>query len=391
MSAIRYFDTPHIIRFGMINDNPGTSEMQFWRNGVHFKLRVYEDDVRGTDFEQQWKPLLEQDPILLRAGRWSKVCDLIISHCMEILQVLAPNIPYWTSLHDYFYCKSYTLRLYGPPKSGVIPRVVHGPTSTCAYEMQPAAWNTFNVPDDIPIYDCHEASPLDHGVDLKNAPQKVRLSDGMVAFFIPSRISTRSREGPGYVNDVNESHQSIASYFLLHSLQIRRSDNSARIPKVLGILSYSRRPDADMQREDGKQIAGILLEWIDGFRLINYRLGAYRHTTAQNESNHAKWRQQVSQVIKELRQHGVSTLGVDISPFDIIINQNDHNAWLTGFINTEVLEGHREGKLSESDQAYLQLVFDQWLSEEAHVLASNPRKIKEIEMSRWFTILDSLS
>ncbi|KUL83983.1 hypothetical protein ZTR_07057 [Talaromyces verruculosus] len=390
MSAIRHFDTPHIIRFGMINDNPGTSEMQFWRNGVHFKLRVYEDDVRGTDFEQQWKPLLKQDPILLRAGLWSELCDLLISHCMEILQVLAPNIPYWTSLHDYFYCKSYTLRLYGAPESGVIPRVVHGPTSTCAYEMQPAAWNTFNVPDDIPIYDCHEASPLDHGMDLKNAPQKVRLSDGTVAFFIPSRISTRRREGPGYVNDVNESHQSIASYFLLHSLQIRRSDDSARIPKVLGILHCSGRPDADMQREDGKQIAGILLEWIDGFRLINYRLGAYCHITAQNESNHAKWRQQVSQVIKELRQHGVSTLGVDISPFDIIIDQNDNHAWLTGFINTEVSEGHREGKVGESDQVYLQLVFDQWLSEEAHVLAPNPREIKKIEMSRWFTILDSI-
>ncbi|KAL3706158.1 hypothetical protein TMatcc_007168 [Talaromyces marneffei ATCC 18224] len=247
---------------------------------------------------------------------------------MEILQVLAPNIPYWTSLHDYFCCKSYTLRLYGAPKSGVIPLVVHGPTRTCAYEMQPAAWNTFNVPDDIPIYDCHEASPLGHGMDLKNAPQKVRLSDGTVAFFIPSRISTRSREGPGHVNDVNESHQSIASYFLLHSLQIRCSDDSARIPKVLGILSYSGRPDADMQREDGKQIAGILLEWIDGFRLINYRL--------------------------------------------------------------EVSEGHREGKVGESDQVYLQLVFDQWLSEEAHVLASNPQEIKEIEMSRWFTILDSV-
>ncbi|KAF3393594.1 hypothetical protein DPV78_009465 [Talaromyces pinophilus] len=389
MSVIRHFDTPHIIRFGMI-DNPGMSEMQFFRNGVHFKLGVYEDDVRGTDFEQQWKPLLEQDPILLRAGRWSELCDLMISHCMEILQVLAPNIPYWTSLHDYFHCKSYTLRLYGAPKSGVIPRVVHGPTSTCAYEMQPAAWNTFNVPDDIPIYDCREASPLDHGMDLRNPPQKVRLSDGTVAFFIPSRISTLRREGPGYVN-VNESHQSIASYFLLHSLQIRRRDDSARIPKVLGILSYSGRPDADMQREDGKQIAGILLEWIDGFRLINYRLGAYRHITAHNESNHAKWQQQVSQVIQELRQHGVSTLGVDISPFDIIIDQNDNHAWLTGFINTEVSEGHREGKVGESDQVYLQLVFDQWLSEEAHVLASDPQEIKEIEMSRWFTILDSVS
>lgn len=110
------------------------------------------------------------------------------------------------------------------------------------------------------IYDCHEAFPLDHEKDLKLAPQKVRLSNGTVAFFLPYKISTRRWEAPGYFNDINKSHQSIASYLLLHSLRIPRVDNSARIPKLLGILSYSGRPIPDMQNEDGKQIAGILLE-----------------------------------------------------------------------------------------------------------------------------------
>lgn len=399
MSAIKHFDAPHIIRFGLTNDNPGKSEVQLWRNGVHFKIEVDEDDVLGTDFEQQWRPLLKEEPISLFASRWSELCDLVISHCMDILQLLAPNnnTPYWTSLHDYFYCKSYTLRLYGASKKSggvIIPRITHGPTtSTCAYEMQPTAWNTFTVPDDIPIYDCREAFPLDHEKDLKTAPQKVHLSDGTVAFFLPCRVSMRRWEAPGYFNEVNESHQSIASYLLLHSLRIPRSDGSARIPKVLGILSHTGHPVPDMEKsEDGKQIAGILLEWIDGFRLVDLRLDANRHTISaqKNESNHAnKWREQVSEVIKELHQHGVSTLGIDISPFNIIIDRNDNNAWLTGFINTEVSEGHCKGKADESEQMYLQLVFDRWLIEE-HVSASNPQEIRKMETSRWFAISDSV-
>lgn len=390
MSVIKYFDTAHIIRFGMTDHDNGKSEVQFWRNGVHFRIEVHQAEVRETDFERQWIPLLNPEPISLYADRWSELCGLVISQCMGILQELAPNAPYWTTLYDYFHVASYNIGLYGTPGSNATPRLLQGPMSTCASEMQPAAWNTFTVPDDLPIFDSREVIPLDHQHDFRSPPLKVWLPDGTVAFFFPCKMSIRRQDGSRFVDSVNESHQSVASYLLLHSLQIPRNATHAHIPKVLGVLSDSGHPAIDIRGKEGeKYVAGILLEWIDGFRLGNLRQSPNRHIAASNESKHVKWREQLIGIIRELHRHGVSALGVDITPFDIIIDRNNGHAWLTGFINCEVSEGHSAADVNELEQKQIQLVFDQWLSAEVEVSASDPQEIRKGAISRWFAISGS--
>ncbi|KAK9368564.1 hypothetical protein V1509DRAFT_609698 [Lipomyces kononenkoae] len=135
MTVVKYFDAPHIVRFGMTSHDSGWSEMQVWRNGVHFQIKLDQDNIRGTDFELQWIPLLNPEPIQSYGDRWNQHCDLVISHCMKILQGLAPNTPYWTNIHDYFYNPSYIIGLYGITGSNVIPRIIESPINIHAYEM----------------------------------------------------------------------------------------------------------------------------------------------------------------------------------------------------------------------------------------------------------------
>ena len=61
MSAIRYFNNvPHIVRYGSQDDKTEKSWIWFWRNGVRFQIFVDKEDVQGTPFYEQWKPLLHE-------------------------------------------------------------------------------------------------------------------------------------------------------------------------------------------------------------------------------------------------------------------------------------------------------------------------------------------
>jgi hypothetical protein len=387
---IKHFDTPHIVRFGMTNDDPAKSETQFWRNGVHFLIQVDQADVRGTDFEQKWIPFLSQEPISSHKERWGGLCDLVISQCLVILQELAPNQPYWNTLYDYLHVDSYTLRLSGSPGQDVTPQIVQGPTSTCAYEMQTAAWKTFAIPDDLPIFDSQMIIPLGHDQDLKSPPEKVRLPDERAAFFFPCKVSSRRLVGSSFVDVANESHQSIASYLLLHSLQIPHNNAHASIPNVLGVVSDGGNSITDTQGE-GEKVAGILLEWIDGFHLINAGSRANRHVTMANITNQADWREQVLGIVRELHRRGVSTLGVEISPFSVMIDRNDGHAWLTEFVDCKGSKDHSaaDASESESEAKQIQVVFDQWLRVEAESWTSDSSEPARVEvLSRWWDIAD---
>jgi hypothetical protein len=71
--------------------------------------------------------------------------------------------------------------------------------------MQPTAWNTFIILNDIPIIESQRVIPLDHEQDLKWPTNKVQLPDGKVAFFLPCKASAQQFDG----TIMNESHRSI--------------------------------------------------------------------------------------------------------------------------------------------------------------------------------------
>ncbi|KAF5867267.1 hypothetical protein ETB97_000036 [Aspergillus alliaceus] len=134
-------------------------------------------------------------------------------------------------------------------------------------------------------------------------------------------------------------------------------------------------------------MAGILFEWIDGFRLLDSGQSTSRHIAARN---HANWREQLIGIVGELHRRGALTLGVGISPLSITIDRNDGHAWLTGFMNCEVSEGCNATDGNELDRRQIQLVFDRWLSAEIEGSpASDPEGIMKGVVTRWVGISDS--
>lgn len=398
MTIIKYFDnTPHIVRFGTTNDNPGKTEVQLWRNGKHFVLTVDQADVQGTEFERQWIPLLNPESMESFASCWSQLCDLVISNCLEVLQRLAPHTSaYWSTLYDYLHVDSYTLKLQcrASGSGSDVDVVVHdGPTSTSAYEMQPTAWNTFNIPDDLPIFESQHVIPLNHKQDPKGPPKKVRLPDGKVAFFLRCETSRRHIVDGTTSND---SHRSIAAHLSLHSLQIPRNDTYARIPNVLGVLSDRHSSVANGQQQEETKMAGLFLEWIEGFRLIN--VGLYPDILYNSGSRHKKWKEQVTALIEEM--HRISpSLEANINPYCMIIDRNDGHTWMTKFhVNEEARQDeYREmTEPTDSERSRLRLVYDQWLkSEEEEVsrlsAASDQQEIRKAAVGRWYAIVNSQS
>lgn len=142
MSTVQYFDDiPHIGRFGMRDDDGGTSWTMFYRNGTNFTIHVDEKDVSATAFHSLWRPLLGDEP---KEGEsltdsYNKFFDLVVSHSLSTLQEIDPVKPHWITLRDYLHTPAYELKLVADSSGtdGVRAVVTKGPESEGAYEFQP--------------------------------------------------------------------------------------------------------------------------------------------------------------------------------------------------------------------------------------------------------------
>jgi hypothetical protein len=195
---------------------------------------------------------------------------------------------------------------------------------------------------------------LDKERDYRYPPYKVRLPNGSVAFFQPSTESSRS------VNtgvESNRSQQAISFFFHVRRLQLSQKHN-IRIPNLLGfVVSDSLRGEGS----EDTDLAGILLEWIDGECLMD----SATHITARDK--HAAWKDQLIETVTALHQHGISS--VEISPFNIVVDQQGVHAWLTEFAVYKLSGESRDEdagvdkKNNGEDFKRIDLIFDQWLAD----------------------------
>lgn len=333
------------------------------------------------------------------ASRWSELCDLVFASSLHVLRRLAPETAYWRTLYDYLHVESYTLKLQSCASASAsvsefdVDVVVHeGPMrDTCAYEMQPTEWKTFSIPNDIPILDSQQVFPLDHARDLKGPPKKVQLSDGTVAFFLPCKASARRSDGTVR----NESHQLIASILSLHSLPFPRNDRTthARIPKVLGVLSDRRQTTRNAHEEEETKMAGLFLEWIDGFRLIN--LGLHPNSPQDSTYKYGQWKEEVTGLVEDILRLSSSSVRVMVNPFSILIDRSDGHTWMTKFCIRESEKDDDHDSLTtgikDSEQNQIRRVFDYWLKDTEAEISRLPaevdqQEIREKAVGRWHDI-----
>jgi len=264
-----------------------------------------------------------------------------------------------------------------------VPEIVEGPVNQRSYEFDPAPFGTFTIPDDVARFRAEDIVVLHKEEDHRKPPYQVSLVDGRVVFFRPSEKSEKLVDSDV---ETNPSHREIAFYLHLHQLQPPLAPE-VRIPKLLGVV-ISRADDDPSGRE---QLAGILLEWIDGEPLID------SEAAIMARDKHTLWKDQVNHMVAALQERGIFSFG--LSPFGILIDRQDNSAWLTSFASYELgnnpddnlIPWHPMDSNHGGGFQRIQLIFDRWLPDpyKADSDTLGVQAKRENRLQRYFDLVDS--
>lgn len=338
MSSVRHFDgVPHIVRYGMKDDEKQKSWMLFWRNGVGFEVRVQHDDVRDTPFAEAWLDLLTEpkpsDPSFRKGGfvdRWNDFCDLVLGQCLPLLKELAPEDKQWVTLDDYLHTPSYDLKMEKVPKSTeVAPSINDGPKDKPSYENWPtAAANIEYLPQGAPRFHARDLIVLDKEKNWRAPPGKVKLADGQVFDFFPCKKSSQLMPDKIFSNN---SIDVINMYSRLQGRDMAETNiqqlkavvvtkPSKDIEDSSPSVGWKDEPEAGYQyqtRTDDQLVAGILLTLPPESKSLSELLEDENNkpTTAQKE----KWRSEIVKTVEYLHRCGIAIGGRE--------KKDNHDAW----------------------------------------------------------------
>ncbi|OKL59082.1 hypothetical protein UA08_05711 [Talaromyces atroroseus] len=396
MSTVRYFnDVPHIVRYGMRDDEEERCWILFWRNGTQFEIHVDKQDVHGTAFYSAWRPMLREG---LKEGetmkdhlenQWNPFCDLIISHSMATLQRLAPVGPYWITLSDYFHTPSYDLKLVTDRESGnVYGKVTNGPKEQAAYGFQTISAAAFrNMPKDIPHYASSDLVVVDRAENWKVPPRKVRTVDGHVYFFKACERSSTSLETGEVTNAALNSIEVCLKLFKYS--QVSHSAWAAERPTVLGIVTdtsaapsgsaseYQVAPEHAVQASQHEAgmtetlVAGILLPPIPrGQTLAEVTEQVERMTLDTAIDQSRLWKSQIEKEVALMHSLGIYWGGREdwfyINQHTILVDakgQASLDLGVASSVNGSVSEGLATRGFAMDTKA-VDAVFEEWLPTE---------------------------
>ena len=322
--TIRYFeDVPHIVSYGMQDDQKQVCWILFWRHGVGFRVHVAHDEVRDTLFSKTWLEYVKEPTSLGGykgwVQRWDSLCDCILSQCLPLLKKLAPNSGQWVTLDDYLHTPTYEVKMVKDPATkDATPEITEGPKDKPAYDHWPtAAANIKYLPTDLAHYHAKDLVVLDKEKNWRTPPHKVQTPDGQVFSF-----KACNKTAKNVTRDILENH-SIDS-INVHSLLFTRVATNVRIPLLKGIVvtepsediidsspgaawsSDPRAEHANQQHQDKELVAGILLTHMPQSRQWGELLRDEGHKPTAEQK--AKWKQQITEVVEYL--HGIrATLG----------------------------------------------------------------------------------
>lgn len=394
MSAVRYFDrVPHIVRYGMHDEKDEKCWIKFWRNGVRFTINVRKEDVQGTDFYSQWKPLLRESSrheLSLSdwvEQQWHPLCDLLITTSMPMLRQLAPDQDYWVTLRDYLHTPAYQLKLIATEDQRRVEAMVEaGPTDTGAYNFEPVSSSKLPLPVKLPYYQSSQLTVIGKEKDWRQTPAKVSLPDGRMLFFLGCEMGTRNSRTEQITNS---SLDAICAKLKMYELEARSTSGAkwpGALPRVCGlVVDHPLVKDAsgtlqeEMQRESvaksEQRIAGILLTWIPHGKTLRQII---QQSTAPQTSDLLKrsvnWRKQIIEALVCLHQNAVFFGGREdwpfINQFSVLIGDGEQ-VWLDSshVSSTDDIDSEEaRAGMTMDTQACVRL-FDDWLPGE---LAKKP-------------------
>ena len=370
MSTVRHFDgIPHIVRYGMQDEEKGESWTLFWRNAVCFTVKVSREDVQETPFGKRWRELNVENPTKVPGGlkrwkeNWDNLCDCIITQSMPVLQELAPSTRQWKTLEDHLRTPAYDLKLIADQETGdAVAKVIKGPVERPSYEHHLMSFSDFQgLSDDLPRYQAQDLTCLGQGKDWRHPPTKVQTPTGEVVYFM---TCNRRRKNVTTNEVTNTSVNLINANSLLHSKAGYRE--GCNIPKLLGVVvsRADREPEdwdgegnqlIDTWPQDGIKtkeplVAGVLLTYLskaktlaDVMKRLREQIDAAEYAEAKK-----KWQAHLTLAVQHLHDHGIA-IGGRSDPKTAWSYLNQHTVYIAPIDLSESLEGLSRAGLEAAD------------------------------------------
>ena len=350
MSAVRYFDVPHIFRYGRIDEKSGETWQLFWRNATCFTVDIARKDIAGTRLEQEWSKHCVEPTYSVESKTfvpsWNDFCDFTISSILPTLQELAPvGERSWTTLEDYLTTPLYKLRLIKDTTSGeAIVKVVEGPVIKPAFDMEPQPFNSVEVPPDFPLVLASDLLVLDQEMDLRHKPHLVKLSStGEVYSLIPMEGSVTHWE-TGVTN--NPSLICISK-----TLQLFRITEPMKIQMPTAIVTTGR--------DNGEQqIAGLLCTQLPE---TAKELGQLDAPMLASPERIVQWRAHLTTLLKAMHSWGI--IHGNVNPYTILVDHASTDIWLCPPESVSFYSLMDPAKIAgeEVDWHGVASTFDEWL------------------------------
>ncbi|KAI1613917.1 hypothetical protein EDD36DRAFT_486702 [Exophiala viscosa] len=316
----RWFDSvPHIVRFGMQDEDNGKSWTTFFRNGVYFTVNVDKDDVQDTPFGNKWlaalkkaEPMAGPDFMKIWIPWYEAFCDLIIMQSMPLLKELAPVRKHWETLEDHLRTPKYEVKMVAEGGDAVA-KYESGPIVRPSYDYFLLPFDRFGgLPDPAEVrwYHARELTVLNPDKNWRSPPTKMRTGEGEVLYFVKCEPFRESVE-TGIVD--NASIERINAHLRLYRQTkggAHASTGEPHIPKLQGIVVSEAYDFAALgtQTLPSQSLAGILVTYVSKAKTLAEVKELLPDETRAIELKKGaeKWREQFSSVVQYLHDHGIT-------------------------------------------------------------------------------------
>jgi len=314
--------------------DPESSWITVMCRASRFQITVSLKDLRGSCFELEYSQLVAKVDDMDGGADddYEALCSWIVEPCFSYFRERTTHVPKDLTFEAFYYPPTYHLKLMVSGSS------LYAKPTRDRHIINPFA---LMIPSrDLPQYPqvcCSKASDIQivpavtETYDyMSEIPRKASIGDGTIKFFKPA---------------------------LDKSQIIREIDMHSRILNA-GLKGKMRVANfhSIVISKDAKMTIGLLFDFIPS---IGESLQSRQCKMASE--HHAKWKQQVTAIVKELHSHDI--VWGDVHPGNIVIDKN-YDAWIVDFGGgwIEDFVDRKKAGTKEGDWQGVQRIFEEWIT-----------------------------
>ena len=319
----------HVVRGGRAGDHD--MNMNVYRHGTNFWIKVDDKDVEGTAFEiayLQAKGDLNGD----RRDTFRRIAvlwNVVLEQCLPVMQELAPPGKNFVTMEDYWYTPTHRIRLKCRDGAATPEKYAESTVQPC-FRLSSRPVSTLDLLDSTLLVPASEITAIHSNENprFRGLSRKVSDASGTIRTITCCEVGSDEK----FIPEI-EVLQRLNN---LHNPQILA-------PRLVGVVVV----------DDSTNAIGYITEYTPASLLQH----AARYS---DTAKHAKWKKQVTDSLAGLHESNIVWGGVN--PYSIVIDDQD-DALIINLCSTvnDQLVAKEQANTKAGDLECLRLIFDVWL------------------------------